>query len=254
MKHLQKFGIGVLVVVALLVPAVSFASGLTNSQITAIVGLLQAFNADQSIILQVQTELLGNPVMPVVNTNPTIVHTSQNNFPVVSSLIQNQQALINQQAQIISTLQTNSNNEVLAGSVPQAPVKKFQVLQFNFESSTNIYLSTNIPTDISSVQFITKDPTNGNIYQIPVIVTSSQQLSPDGKYCFGPTGDCGYPIYRFSISEPLTDFAEQFSSFQVSITGSDGTKLLSQLDSLSSPANLSFGNLNGTNNPWVIQN
>lgn len=89
MKTLQKVVIGVLVVSVLLVPAMSYAQGLTNAQVTAILGLLQAFNADQSVLLDVQNELMGNTTQDMVqevNSIGGIVNydVSQQGIPVQS--------------------------------------------------------------------------------------------------------------------------------------------------------------------------
>ena len=45
-----------------LFPSVSFASTLTQSQVDAVLGLLRAFNVEQSVIALVQAEL--EPQMP----------------------------------------------------------------------------------------------------------------------------------------------------------------------------------------------
>lgn len=236
MKSLQKFGI-VFLAFLFLIPSVSFAAQLNNAQVSAVIGLLQAFNVDQATILSVQNDLMGT------TTPEYIVATTTPSRYSYTPIIQSQGQVIAQQAQEITTL-TDPNQEVLAGSVAQAPVKTFNVLEIQIDSPSSIYLTTNIPVATSSIQFIGQD-SNGNKIFLP-ITASWKDLHPDsGSYCDGQTGDCNYPIYQITLSEPLSDFSDDFTSsgvFQISLTGSDGTVLLSDQ------------NLNGTYYPWISQN
>ena len=59
------------------------ASGLTSTQISAIIGLLQSFGADQSVINNVQTALTGTPTTPPTTT--AWCHTFNTNLMVGSS-------------------------------------------------------------------------------------------------------------------------------------------------------------------------
>ena len=64
MNLYQKSTVGLVLGLSVLVPATTFAAGLTSGQISAIVSLLQSFNADQSAIDGVQGVLSGAPVPP----------------------------------------------------------------------------------------------------------------------------------------------------------------------------------------------
>ncbi len=59
MRPITKSFIGALVGVSMLVPAVAGAAGLTTTQVTAIVSLLQSFGADASTVTNVQLVLSG---------------------------------------------------------------------------------------------------------------------------------------------------------------------------------------------------
>lgn len=64
MKNMKK--IIALFGAALFIPQLAFAAQLTDSQISAILGLLRAFEVEESIVLQVQAELSPEPVLGVV--------------------------------------------------------------------------------------------------------------------------------------------------------------------------------------------
>jgi hypothetical protein len=72
--------------IALAIPSLASAASLSNAQASAIVGLLQAFGADQSIVLQVE-QALG--IAPVTTTNPTTTSTSTSTPPVHVAVVGN---------------------------------------------------------------------------------------------------------------------------------------------------------------------
>ena len=83
--RIQRFAIGATLVLSLFGAAnVVQASSLTQTQISAIVGLLQAFNADSSVIANVQTSLIGSSTLQSVNdfewlhNNPCKAYSSLN--------------------------------------------------------------------------------------------------------------------------------------------------------------------------------
>ena len=56
---MKKSFVALLVAITIVVPSVSFAAGLTQSQVDAILSLLRSFNADQSVVSNVETALTG---------------------------------------------------------------------------------------------------------------------------------------------------------------------------------------------------
>ncbi|HVB20066.1 MAG TPA: hypothetical protein VNF51_02150 [Candidatus Paceibacterota bacterium] len=58
---MRKAGVSFLIVLLLLIPSISFAAGLTSLQATAILGLLEAFGADSTVIAQVSAALGVKP-------------------------------------------------------------------------------------------------------------------------------------------------------------------------------------------------
>ena len=65
------------------------ASTLTQNQISAIIGLLEAFNVDQSVINQVQSELMPVPIVGSVQMVPYASSTQEIKDYRTSWLIQN---------------------------------------------------------------------------------------------------------------------------------------------------------------------
>ncbi len=72
----------VLLPLLFLVPSVSSAAGLTSSQVSAIIGLLRAFNADEAVVLKVQSQLGGN-ALPTSSISPAIA--GQSGVPAIST-------------------------------------------------------------------------------------------------------------------------------------------------------------------------
>ena len=182
-----------LLAVVFLTPSVSFASTLSQSQIDAIIGLLQAFNVSQSIITAVQNELEPQSVA-VPATTPTISNTSTsatNTAPAVSN------------AGVVS-------NPTPAPSVPSLQFIQTPTVSATTDGKYQLNWETNVPASMDFRQAM-----------------GIQSIK--GEISLFPKGDVGASAYRYTVQATTTGsfvFDNSYRGFTLDFKTTDGQEVV----------------------------